>query len=205
MAHRAIAIMLAILSLAALATLACGPATQPQQETPTVPATPTSAPTSPKPKPTPPESKPTPIPHKATPTPIPVKPTETPIPTLPPKPTETPLPTLPTPQQDSPATITFPPHPTGLSGCREYNMFGSSPEEVQYLSWCAEELSKYVTSVCNGLTTPEAQHACGKQELAGVSDYFTREGPIQCDAITESSHQQECFTKSYEKSAPLSF
>ena len=182
-----------IIAALLLAALACGPATQPQQEDPTKP----------RPTPTPllPESvytdtNPT---AAATATRIPPKPTEMPTPTLPPKPTETPHPTLATPQPATTTPAIFPPHPHGLSGCREYNMFGSPPGDTAYIPWCTDELSNRIISVCAGLSDSEAEHTCGQRELANVSDYFMREGPIQCDAITAPDHQQNCFAQSYER------
>ena len=182
-----------IMAVLMLAALACGPATQPQQEDPTeqpptpTPSLPESAPTT---------SNPT---AAATATLIPPKPTEMPTPTLSPKPTETPHPTLATPQTATTTAAAFPPHPHGLSGCREYNMFGSPPGDAAYVPWCAEELSNRIISLCAGLSDSEAEHNCGKRELANVSDYFMREGPIQCDAITDPDHQQNCFAQSYEQ------
>ena len=182
-------IMVALL----LAALACGPATQPQPEDPTErPPTPTTS----LPESAPTTANPT---AAATATLIPPKLTKTPAPTLPPKPTETPTPTLATPQPATTTPAIFPPHPHGLSGCREYNMFGSPPGDAAYVPWCTDELSNRIISVCAGLSDSEAEHTCGKRELAKVSDYFMREGPIQCDAITDPDHQQNCFAQSYER------
>ena len=182
-----------IMAVLLLAALACGPAAQPQQESPTEPP-PTPTPSLPKPTPT--DANPT---AEPTATPIPPKPTATPAPTLPPKPTETPPPTLAAPQPATAPAAAFPPHPRGLSGCREYNMFGSPPGDAAYVPWCTEELSNRVISACSGLSDSEAEHTCGQRELANVNDYFMREGPIQCDAITDSSNQQNCFAQSYER------
>ena len=66
------------------------------------------------------------------------------------------------------------------------------------MGWCNEEFSKLVISACSGLANSEAEHNCGREELADVSDYFIREGPIQCDAVAYSSYQQECFSESYQ-------
>ena len=188
--RRMMATALAALSaLLLMAALTCGPVAQEDLQTPAAIQQPaplsdsgaaeTSTPT-----------------HTPT---LPPKPT--PLPTLPPKPTETPLPTpLPTPdlRTPAPAVILDTPHPAGIAGCREYNFWGSPTTEGDYLGWCNEEFSKLVISACSGLATSEAEHNCGREELADVSDYFIREGPIQCDAVTDSSYQQECFSESYQ-------
>ena len=182
-----------IMAALLLAALACAPAAQPRQEDPTkpLPTTTLSLPES-----TPTDANPT---AEATATPIPPKPTEPPAPTLPPKPTETPPPTTTAPQPAPATPAPFPPHPRGLSGCHEYNMFGSPPGDAAYVPWCTEELSNRIISLCAGLSDSEAEHTCGQRELAKVSDYFMREGPIQCDAITDPDHQQNCFAQSYER------
>ena len=201
-------------ALLLMAAIACGPVAPEDALTPAAlqqPAplsdsgsaetpTPTHTP-APTPKPT---ETPTPLPTlppKPTETPTALPPKPTPLPTLPPKPTETPLPTpYPTPDLRTPAPTLAPdtPHPEGLAGCREYNFFGSPITEGDYLGWCNEEFSKLVISACSGLATSEAEHNCGREELADVSDYFIREGPIQCDAVADSSYQQECFSESYQ-------
>ena len=189
--RRMMATALAALSALLLAALACGPVAP--EDAPTPAAVQQPAPLSDSGA-----AEETPAPAE-TPTPLPPKPT--PLPTLPPKPTETPLPTpYPTPDLRTPAPtlILDPPHPEGLAGCREYNFFGSPTTETDYLGWCNEELSKLVISVCSGLATSKAEHDCGREELADVSDYFIREGPIQCDAVADASYQQECFSESYQ-------
>ena len=182
-----------IMAALLLAALACAPAAQLRQEDPTEPP-PTAIPSLP--ESTPADANPT---VDATATPTPPKPTETPAPTSPPKPTETPSPTLAIPKPATTTPPAFPPHPRGLPGCREYNMFGSPPGDAAYVPWCTDELSNHIMSICAGLSDSEAEHTCAKRELADVSDYFMREGPIQCDAITNPNDQQNCFAQSYER------
>ena len=176
----------ALSALLLMAALACGPAAPEDLHTPAA------------------IQQPAPLSDSgASETPIPTNtPAPTPKPTaLPPKPTETPFPT-PYPTRDlrtpAPTVILDPPHPEGVAGCREYNFFGSPTAEADYLGWCNEEFSKLVISACSGLANSEAEHDCGREELADVSDYFIREGPIQCDAVADSSYQQECFSESYQ-------
>ena len=67
------------------------------------------------------------------------------------------------------------------------------------MGWCNEEFSKLVVAVCNGLATSQAQHDCGKRELADVSDYFIRKGPIECDGVSDSAYRQECYNQAFER------
>lgn len=66
------------------------------------------------------------------------------------------------------------------------------------MSWCYEEFSKRVVSLCSGLDTPKEEHDCGKEELADVSDYFAREGVFQCDAVADSDYRQECYSQAVQ-------
>ena len=196
--RRMVMALAALSALLLMAAIACGPVAQEDLQTPATVQQPaplsdsgaaaveTLAPT-----------------HTPTPTlkPIPLspKPTETPT-TLPPKPTETPLPTPIPPEQAAPSFAhLMQPHPRGLAGCREYNMFGSPATEVVYLDWCTEELAQAVLSACSGLPDSEVTLACSRRELADVKHYLTREGIIRCIALTEADARSECSNQSAQR------
>ena len=66
------------------------------------------------------------------------------------------------------------------------------------MSWCYEEFSKRVVSLCSGLATAKEEHDCAKEELADVSDYFAREGVFQCDAVADFDYRQECHSQAVQ-------
>ena len=180
----------AALALLLMAAIACGPVAQEDLQTP-------AAIQQPAPLSDSGAAEETPTPAE-TPTPLPTKPT--PLPTLPPKPTETPLPTLIPQEQATPSFAhLMQPHPRGLAGCREYSMFGSPTAEVVYLDWCTEEFAKGVLSACSGLATSEATLACSRRELAEVKHYLTREGILQCIALTDFDARSECSNQSSQR------
>ena len=202
-----IAAALAALTLLLIAAIACGPAAP--EDAPTPAAVQHPAPvsdsgaatetTTPAPAPTETATARPPKPTE-TPTPTARPPKPTPLPTLPPKPTETPLPTPIAPEQAAPSFAhLMQPHPRGLAGCREYSMFGSPATEVVYLDWCTEELAQAVLSACSGLADSEATLACSRRELADVKHYLTREGIIQCIALTEADARSECSNQSAQR------
>ena len=120
-------------------------------------------------------------------------PTETP--TLPPKPTETPPPTpLPATDWRTPAPTLTPdtPHPEGLAGCLESNIFSDTIADEAYLAWCANRIEGHIVAVCRGLGGPAAELGCADRELAAARDYATREGFIQCVAITDDAAMLDC-------------
>ena len=197
--RRPIATALAALSaLLLMAAIACGPVAP--EDTPTPAAAQQPAPLSDSGAAAVETLAPT---HTPTPTLKPIllspKPTETPTP-LPPKPTETPLPTPIPPEHAAPSFAhLMQPHPRGRAGCREYSMFGSPATEVVYLDWCTEELAQAVLSACSGLADSEVTLACSRRELADVKHYLTREGIIQCIALTEAAARIECSNQSAQR------
>ena len=186
----------ALALLLMLAALACGPAAQDDLQTPAsiqqpAPLSDTNAA----------EETPTPAPKPTeTPTPLPTKPT--PLPTLPPKPTETPFPTpLPTLDWRTPAPTIIPdtPHPEGLSGCLDSNIFWDTIADEAYLAWCANRLESHIIATCRGLGGPAAELSCAAGELAAARDYATREGFIQCLAITDAAAMLDCSLAAIER------
>ena len=152
-------------SLAALliAALACGP------------AAPTGQDATPAPTPTPdPAVRATLEAVVADPTAQTGLPTPTPRPTAPATPTPTPFPTLETPPDNTERIAAlFSPHPDGLEGCRNIsNAFVATAEEYQYVPWCTEELSSYIASACNELSTSEEEIACAKQDLSNAKSIY---------------------------------
>ena len=135
-----------------------------------------------------------------TPTALPPKPT--PLPTLPPKPTETPLPTpLPTTDWRTPAPTLAPdtPHPEGLAGCLESNIFSDTIADEAYLGWCANHIENHIIAACRGLGGTAAELRCAARELAAARDYATREGFIQCAAITDDAAMLDCSLAAIER------
>ena len=189
----------ALATLVILAALACGPVAQSTQE---APAAPTAQPATPALTATPSSSgEATPLPTKQptdTPAPIPAKPKKTPRLTLPPKPTETPVPPLPTPDHSvTPSSVS--PHPGGLTGCLNMNIFATPPENYYiYSQWCNEEVINYVVSTCKGLGTSETELDCGARVLSSAGDYSVRIGAIKCLAVTDKIAGRECLNQAWE-------
>ena len=190
--RRPMVMALAALLLLLIAAIACGPVAPEDLHTP--PAIQQPAPLS--------DSGAASETPASTETPTPLPPKPTPLPTLPPKPTETPPPTpLPAADWRTPAPALPPdtPHPEGLAGCLESNIFSDTIADEAYLVWCANRIEGHIIAVCRGLGGPAAELRCAARELATARDYATREGFIQCVAITDDVAMLDCSLAAIER------
>ena len=158
-------LLFAILLLTAAILLACGPATVPTDNGPSVTpepavdtieeATPTLFPTKP------PALIPTHVPTKT--------PTPGPPPTLAPKPAD----------------------PEGLEGCKSLGFFRDEGS-ADYKGWCSEQLAERVLNTCEGKPTTEEQRECGENLAREYGSYTFRTSPYRCAAVVEEQARLEC-------------
>ena len=167
-APRLVLTILIPLTLLILALMACGP-TSPLENIPQ--ASPGEA---------------TPTPTADIPTSVPTK--EMPKPKLP-RSTKPPLNTA------QAAPTPFPEHPSGVAGCEELTIF-SPLEDLQYRSWCSDQITSHVRSACSGRQTTAEQISCGREALANVKSFIYRNGVYQCLGVMDGSSKRECINQS---------
>ena len=94
-----------------------------------------------------------------------------------------------------------PPHPDGLSGCRQLNTYSSTTEEIRYISWCMTELAAATKKECADSGTSDQQLTCAKSFLADVKSYTIRETMVPCLAITNTDDQSDCRETAWAEAA----